>query len=141
MRTQEIIDLAKDLRRTLGTKNPFEIAEHFGIKVSFWDSKMKDFTARIIKADGYQPVILISSDYTEVGRKVLCAHELGHALLHEGINHFKVTSANMNSNVEYEANLFAVALLFEQEDLTMRMEKMSNSTLKILLDYNLSKSN
>ena len=38
---------------------------------------------------------------------VLCAHELGHALLHsDDINNFAVTSKNAFKNVEYEANPF-----------------------------------
>lgn len=32
---------------------------------------------------------------------------------------------------------FAVALLFEQSELAMSMEKMANSTLRALLDYNI----
>lgn len=136
MRTKEIIAFANELKRKYG-KDPFKIAEHYGFKVSFWDYKKKDFTAQIFKTGKNIPIISINNRYSETGKMVLCAHELGHAFLHEGINHFKVTKENINSSVEYEANLFAVALLFEQRDLSMQMDKMSNSTLKILLDYNI----
>ena len=136
VKTKEIIAFANELKTKLG-KDPFKIAEYFGIKVSFWDSNMKDFTAQTFKADGYPTIISIGNRYSDTGKMVLCAHELGHALLHEGINNFKVTKENMKSNVEYEANLFAVALLFEQRELSMQIDKMPNSTLKILLDYNI----
>jgi len=136
VRTKEIIAFANELKRVYG-KDPFKIAERYGYKVAFWDYKIKDFTAMIIKSDIHAPIISINNKYSETGKMVLCAHELGHVFLHEGINHFKVTKENINSSVEYEANLFAVALLFEQSELSMRIDKMSNSTLKILLDYNI----
>ena len=68
----------------------------------------------------------------------LCAHELGHALLHDdGINHFATTSKNAFTNIEYEANLFAVALLFDENDFNVPLVSMSNYTLKSILDYNI----
>lgn len=137
MRAEEIIRIAEELKSSLKTADPFEIAEALGIKVNFWDSKIKDFTAQTFKAEGYQTIISIGSRYSDRGRRVLCAHELGHAILHTGVNYYKVTEKNVQTMVEYEANLFAVALLFEEEELSIPMNKMSNSTLKILLDYNL----
>ena len=137
MKAQEIIDLANDIKMTWKTKNPFEIAERLGILVMLRDSKVKDFTAQTIQTEGYPTIVSINKRYSDTGKSVLCAHELGHALLHTGTNHFKVTENNMRTNVEYEANLFAVALLFEQSELSMSMEKMANSTLRALLDYNL----
>lgn len=137
LKAQEIIDLANDIKTTWKTKNPFEIADRLGILVMIRDSKVKDFTAQTIQTDGYPTMISINKRYSDTGKSVLCAHELGHALLHTGTNHFKVTESNMRTNVEYEANLFAVALLFEQSELSMSMEKMANSTLRALLDYNI----
>ena len=68
----------------------------------------------------------------------MCAHELGHALLHdELVNHFDVTRNNMNNNVEYEANLFAVALLADESQLCVPFNKLSNAALKAIMDYNI----
>ena len=79
--------------------------------------------------------------HTEFSKKVLCAHELGHALLHEDcLNHFAVTSKNVSSNVEKEANLFAIALLSDYDidtKLSMPLENMNNYLLKSIMDYNL----
>ena len=56
---------------------------------------------------------------------VLCAHELGHALFHsDAVNNFAVTSKNAFKNVEYEANLFAVSLLFDEEDFNIKMPNL-----------------
>ena len=137
MRAKEILKMVDELKEELKTTDPFIIAEYFGIKVVFWDSKIKEFTAQTFKAEGYHPIISIGKRYSDTAKRVLCAHELGHVLLHEGINNFKVTEKNVQTSVEYEANLFAVALLFEPKELSMQLDKMSNSTLKILLDYNI----
>ena len=72
---------------------------------------------------------------------MLCAHELGHALLHEDcVNHFAVTNKNVTTHVEQEANLFALALLTSDdidEDLCIPLSNMSNYLLKSIMDYNI----
>ena len=67
-------------------------------------------------------------------RKVLCAHELGHAVL----NHpFKSSYKDSNLKNEYEANLFAVALLFDDDLFNMPIIDMSNYVLETILDKNI----
>ena len=69
----------------------------------------------------------------------MCAHELGHEILHsDDINNFAVTSKNTFKNVEYEANLFAVSLLLNESDFNMKVLNMSNYLLKQVLDYNIA---
>jgi Zn-dependent peptidase ImmA (M78 family) len=76
-----------------------------------------------------------------MSKKVLCAHELGHALLHEDlVNNFAITSKNITTNLEYEANLFAISLLTNDnidDYLTIPISKMNNYLLKSIIDYNL----
>ena len=48
-----------------------------------------------------------------------------------------MTSKNAFKNVEYEANLFAVSLLFNKCDFNMKFLNISNSLLKHVLDYNI----
>ena len=89
---------------------------------------------------GYPAIISINNAYDERSKKLLCAHELGHALLHEGaVNHFAVTPQNAFSGVEYEANLFAVSLLYDEleEEPSIPVEHMNNYMLKSIIDYNL----
>jgi Zn-dependent peptidase ImmA (M78 family) len=98
-----------------------------------------DFKAQTLKMEGYPTIISINGLYSTLSQKVLCAHELGHALLHtEPINHFDVTTKNVHTNVEYEANLFAVALLCNEDEFNMPLAKMSNAVLKSILDCNVS---
>lgn len=138
MKASEIIKIAKDIRRTWKTKDPYKIAEKLGIEVVERNANIKGFKAHTIKTEGYPTIIAINKNYADISKRVLCAHELGHALLHsEGINHFDVTSKNAMTNVEYEANLFALALLVDEGKLNMPISKMSNYTIKTILDYNI----
>lgn len=138
MTAKEIIKLVRELKLSHGTRDPFKLAEYLGIATEIADSALKDFKAHTLKWSGYPVTIVVNSKYTERSQRVLCAHELGHAILHgDSINYFAVTRTNAFTNVEYEANLFAVALLFGESAFNMPLEKMSNYTLKSILDYNI----
>ena len=141
MTTNEIISFARDIKHTLNTNDPYKIAERLGISVLHRSSCIKNFTAQTIKIEGYPTIISINDAYTDFSKKVLCAHELGHALLHENcVNHFAITGTNVTTAVEQEANLFAVALLSDSDidqKLTMPLASMNNYLLKSILDYNL----
>jgi len=142
MNANDIITLARGFKRTWHTNDPYIIAEKLGITVLHREP-IKGFTAQTIKMEGYPTIISINSAYTDFSKKILCAHELGHALLHENcVNYFAVTSKNMQTNVEREANLFAVALLCEDnidKKLNMPLAEMNNYLLKSILDCNLHK--
>lgn len=139
MRTREdIIRYARELRREYHTQNPYKLAEHFGIRVVdgfHTDVSRKAFT---VKMETYPTMIMLNAAYDKKSRMVLCAHELGHALLHEeGMNHFSVNEKNVFTNTEYEANLFAVSLLFNDDQFNMPISEMSNYILKSILDWNI----
>ena len=139
MRTREdIIRYARELRREYHTQSPYKLAEHFGIRVVdgfHTDVSRKAFT---VKMEAYPTMIMLNAAYDEKSRMVLCAHELGHALLHEeGMNHFSVNEKNVFTNTEYEANLFAVSLLFDDDQFNIPISEMSNYILKSILDWNI----
>lgn len=141
MNGEDIKNLADELKVCYRTKNPFVLAEIFGIKTVISKLLALDRKAYIIKSELYPTVIVINGKYTKSSQKVLCAHELGHALLHnEGMNYFAVTRENIHTNVEYEANLFAVALLFEEQEFNVPILEMNNYVLKSILDYNIKES-
>lgn len=141
MRAADIVALAKGLRDSWNTNDPFEIAKKFGIEVLFRDVAIKGFTAQTIKIPGYPTIISINDAFNEKSKKILCAHELGHALLHdESVNHFSVTKRNVMTYVERDANLFAVALLIDdvtEAQLSGPLVNMENHLLKAILDYNI----
>ena len=138
MRTEAILKFVKELKQTWQTKDPYKIAEIYGIKVITRNLNVGAYKAQTIKMQNYPSIISINGLYSERARAVLCAHELGHALLHEElVNHFDTTSKNMNTDVEYEANLFAVALLADESKLCMPLHKLNSVALKAIMDYNI----
>lgn len=141
MKPQEIIEMAKAFKIHWKTNDPYEIAERLGIMVMHSASCLKDFTAHTIKMPGYPTVISINDKFDDHAKRVLCAHEVGHALLHENcVNHFAITSKNVNTNVELEANVFAIALLSDDDindRLSIPLEQMNNYLLKTIMDYNI----
>ena len=55
-------------------------------------------------------------------RRVICAHELGHLLLHRGLLSEaalirRSTQMHLDERPEYEANLFAASLLIDEAEL------------------------
>ena len=143
MNAKDIIALARDIRDTWQTNDPYKIAERLGIVVLHRENCRDDFTAQTIKFEGYPTIISINDTYSEFSQKVLCAHELGHALLHENcVNHFAITSKNVTTTVEQEANLFAIALLTDRnldDELAIPLENMSKYLLTSIMDYNIDR--
>ena len=135
-RAKEIIRTAQDIKQNWGD-NPFKIADYLGINLIF--SPAKEPAGKIYKVGNYPAVISISGCTTDAGKIVMCAHELGHFFLHDGINNFDGTYTydSISDATEHEANLFAVALLFNEEDFNMPIIQMQNYILKGILDYNL----
>lgn len=136
MSNDEIVQLAILIKKRFPNNNVLEICEKLHIKMSTTKIKPHISPAYTIKS-GASPVIILNEHFALKSKRVLCAHELGHVLIHDNelTNQFNGTG---NEKHEYEANLFAVALLFNQEDLCMRIEDMDNYILKILLDHNIS---
>ncbi|WP_050607235.1 ImmA/IrrE family metallo-endopeptidase [Clostridium niameyense] len=134
MRIYKIINLAQYLKKKYD-KDPIKICDKLGIQINYINLKPNIYPAYTIKI-GKSPVINLNNYLTSKSQKILCAHELGHALLHGDklINEFNDTN---NGIYEYEANLFAVALLFNQKDLCIDISTIDNYILKGLLDYNI----
>lgn len=134
-RTDEILDFVRDLKENWGN-DPFEISERLGIKVVVREGGRPG--GNIVSIPSYFTIISILGNVTDAARKVLCAHELGHAMLHRcsSINYFNA-GAKLQDMTEYEANLFAVALLFDENEFDRPLNGMPNSLLRVILDYNI----
>lgn len=139
MRTDDIIRFAHELKAEFNTDNPFTLAQHYGFRICLASGNPDVFKAYTVKLDGYPTIISINQAFSRTGKVFLCAHELGHALLHNNsINHFDPSGRGITtSDYEYEANLFAVALLVDEQRLNMPLRQMSNAALKSVIDYNL----
>ena len=134
-RTDEIIAFAKDLKKQWGS-DPINIANRLGNRVIFDESG--EVRAHTMKMPNYPTIISIYGCKDSVSRQVLCAHELGHALLHNDVlNKYSGSYRSIVNQTEYEANLFAVALLFDESDFNMPLRQMNNYLLKGVLDFNI----
>jgi Zn-dependent peptidase ImmA (M78 family) len=133
-RAQEITKFARSIRNEWGW-DPLAIAEKAGIKI-FEHNTGRSPSAYIMKTGENYPVLITLTDCTnDRQRYVLCAHELGHYFLHSecGLNKFDGNKVD----TEYEANLFAVALLCDDSQFIQPVAKFPGSVLKGILDYNL----
>lgn len=105
---------ANDIANIHDTRNPFHIAtendihilyEELGKNLGYFSNLFRIKTIRI--NDHADPFL----------KPFICAHELGHALLHPhaGTHAFNRNSFISNCKIEKEANQFAVELLFLDE--------------------------
>lgn len=140
MRAEYIINLVKELREELGDiylNNPIKVCTVKNIAIRKITLNPKIYPAYTTNIFG-NPTISLNENYTLLSQKVLCAHELGHALLHSDNCYNGFDGENIQQ--EYEANLFAVALLFTEDQydsFCVPLEKMSNFELKYILDSNI----
>jgi len=96
---------------------PFEIAKQRGIKVLYDDLGAQ--TRGIYYYQFRQRYILISNKLSEDWQRVICAHELGHDVLHRGINRFFVDDHTfyIAGKFERQANIFAIQLLTQLDSI------------------------
>jgi len=140
-RIDEIIAYARGIREYLGTRDSFLIAQYYGIRLSFRPANTGLFKAQTIRMEKYPTIICLNENYTLLSQKILCAHELGHALMHDGVNYFDINQRNVRGDEEFEANLFAVALLFDDRDFNIPIKNMNNATLLSVLEHNIALKN
>ncbi len=108
--------LADSLARKYNTRDPFKITNDLGYIVL--DTRLEGIRGY------YQHVkrcnlIYLSDSLSEQERGFVCAHELGHSILHKDMNRiFMDTRTNMvTSRYEIEADHFAVDLIYSDDDL------------------------
>lgn len=135
MDKNEIVNMAKKIKFEFGD-DPLIICEELGIDINYIKLNPKFYKAYTICVND-NPVININEVFTGLSTKILCAHELGHALMHAKQNTINQFEDDHNGICEYEANLFAVSLLFDDSMFDVDIIKMDNYLLKGILDFNL----
>jgi Zn-dependent peptidase ImmA (M78 family) len=106
----EAVDQANKLIKKYGTSNPFKLAEHLGVIV------LHEYLGRSLGYFSKQfriKIIHINENAHEKLQRFICAHELGHAILHPNANtpFMKKQTLFSTENIEVEANIFAIHLI------------------------------
>lgn len=109
-RIKKIVD---DLVKQHRTRSPFELCKRMQINVIFSDLPDKVNGLYFKSQKSGKRIILMNSELEENKMEWVCAHELGHAVLHSDINAMNYNQGyNIElSDLEIEADLFSLFLL------------------------------
>lgn len=104
---------AENLVRAWGTRDPFRLCEALGIAVVRVD--LPDATRGLYYRCGGKSIILLADRLPPAESRAVCAHELGHALLHPQLNvQFMLQNTRLvTARLEREADRFAAELLID----------------------------
>lgn len=112
------------------TKNPFKLSKKLSIEIIFEDlGDTKGFYKKILR----NKFIFINSELTEFEQKLVCAHELGHAILHSTRRfEFLIDNTRIlrDTKIENEANEFASWLIFGDDEDLLHNQELENAYCK-----------
>lgn len=97
------------------TSDPFQIAKELGITIFQRElGNARGFYKRILK----RKYIFVNSELNTLEKRVVCAHELGHALLHskQGLRFMLKNNMLKKVLLETDANEFALHLVFDENN-------------------------
>ena len=110
------------------TRNPFKLARLLNIEIVYEDlGEVRGFFKKILR----RKFIFINNKLSEFDQKLVCAHELGHAVLHSSNRiQFLIDNTKLlrKSRIEDEANLFASWLLFPSDEVIEEFEFRETET-------------
>lgn len=112
----DIKRLAERLVDKHGTRDPFRIAAELGYTIIYTPLVgVRGFYQYLKRCH----IIYLDSELDDDTARFVCAHELGHSILHRGLNRIFMDTRTfiVTSRYETEANRFAVDLLHSDEDL------------------------
>lgn len=112
-----ICNMVERIVKKYGTRDPFKMAKMCGAELCIKPlGSLKGFYKVVYDT----PFIFLNSSLSPRDARLVCAHELGHHALHRaaarvGFEEFSLFSPT--SRREYEANLFAAALLISDDEI------------------------
>lgn len=121
-------------KKKFGTSNPFEIADFLHIQVQIGDLGSRAGCYMYLKR---HKCIFLNESLDQHERKLVMAHELGHAVLHPRENCYFIRNKTLllNSKNEIEANHFAMELLVS-DDFLEEHKDFTTEQLARILGYN-----
>ncbi len=113
-----IKSLVNNLIHKYKTRDPFYICEATGLNVLYKDLGSLKGMYTVIKRNRYA---ILNSNLSPVERKTVCAHELGHDILHRGFAKDTFLQEymlyDMKCRPEREADIFTAELLIDDKEL------------------------
>lgn len=107
------------------TRNPFTLAKYLKIEILYWDlsPNIKGF----YQYEKRNRLIFINSNLNVEEQLIVCAHELGHAILHTKLNtpFMRANTLFSVDKIEVQANTFAAYLLIPDENLFESYDRMT----------------
>lgn len=120
----------RQLIKKYKTIDPFELADNLNIIVLFWylHHEINGF----YKLEQRNRFIVINKNLADEEQRFVCAHELGHAILHRNINtpFFRKYTFFSVDRIEMEANTFAVELLIPDDELSEKRKRNTCLTIR-----------
>ena len=113
--------LADSLVRKYNTRNPFEIISNLNAIVVFYPMHgVKGFYQYFQRNN----IIYIDETLDDAEKSFVCAHELGHMLLHKKANAIFMDSRTQLNTTKYEieADRFAVDLLIPDSEIELHLD-------------------
>ncbi|WP_209121806.1 ImmA/IrrE family metallo-endopeptidase [Alkalihalobacillus sp. BA299] len=108
-------NVVKDVVKKYKTNDPLELASLLKIHVIPWD--LHEEINGFYKYDRRNKYIFYNCNLSNEMQRFVCAHELGHSLLHLKVNtpFLRANTLLSVDKIEVEANTFAVELLLPNE--------------------------
>lgn len=125
---QRIIDACDDVLENYRGKNIFQTAENSGAKV--WLRSLGTLKGFYVFEGGCR-YIVINDELDTVTKTVVCAHELGHDMLHRELSDGGIRESTLfleNNKTEREANLFAANILISDSDILEELSYHDNAS-------------
>ena len=112
---KNIREIVQRVTTQYGTQSPFQLCEKMGINIFFADLPDKVNGLFVNSSENGSRSILISKSLPACEQEQVCAHELGHALLHSEINSILLEDDPSFglTKFEMEADLFSNLLLLK----------------------------
>lgn len=122
-----IIELTQKILDEYGGRDIFETAENSGAKVWFRDiGSLKGFYV----FENTKRYIVVNSALSHMMKKVVCAHEFGHDMLHRELAAGGIRDCTLfldTNKTEREANLFAANILISDDDILSEVQYCQTS--------------
>ncbi|WP_431030077.1 ImmA/IrrE family metallo-endopeptidase [Lysinibacillus sp. LZ02] len=112
-----IRERALQLKKKYNTNCPYKLANY--LKVHVMKHNLHHEINGYYKYDRRNQYIVINNNLEKHSQRIVCAHELGHAVLHKNVNtpFMRQNTFLSVSKIEREANCFAAELLIFDEDM------------------------